>query len=115
MPIVGESVWSFWAYNTGSNLYSASWDFRFSPTAGLVKVFLSLKSEFGDEGRALPYIQAIRKRLSDGTDQQIDFHDPWNFNDYIQAYFDNKLSGFIVGMLLRHCWANVMIVLEDWR
>jgi len=114
MPIVGETVWSLWAYNFGDDLYSASWDFRFPPSPRFVKVFLSLKSEFGDEGRVMPYIQTIRKRLPDGTDQQIDFHDPWNFTDYIQAHFDNALIGFTVGMLLSHCWANVMIVLEDW-
>jgi hypothetical protein len=116
MPIVGESVWSLWAYQYGSGSYTASWDFRFPPNPRLVKVYLSLISVFsGDNGAGRPYIQSIRKRLSDGTDQQLDFHDPYHHNDYIQAYYDDRLSGVTVGLMVDDSWSNVMIVIEDWR
>ena len=114
MPIVGETVWSLHDYNTSDDYYTATWDFRFPPAPKFVQVNLSLVSDFGDGSTSMPYIQSIRRRLPDGTDEPVYFSDPWNSIDYIQAWFEWNLSGFTVGLFLIESWANVMIVLEDW-
>jgi hypothetical protein len=115
MPIVGEQVFFPYAYNSGSDNFTASWEVNMPPGPIMVKTFLSQYSELDDRGAGRPYIASIRLRLPDGSDQTQSFPDPYTSNNAIQAFFDNALSSVTFAMQVRGSWNKVMCVIEYWR
>lgn len=114
MPIVGEQVFAPWAYNTGDDMYTHSWEVNMPPRPVLVKTFLSEYYELDDRSAGLAYIARIRRRLPDGSDQTQDFPDPYNSNDAIQALFDSSLSSVTYAIQLRSSFNKIMCVIEYW-
>lgn len=114
LPIVGEQVFAPWAYNTGDDMYTHSWEVNMPPSPIMVKTFLSQYFEAEDRGAGNAYIASIRRRLPDGSDQTQSFPDPYTSNDAIQALFDNSLSSVTFAIQVRSSFCKIMCVLEYW-
>jgi hypothetical protein len=113
MPLIGEKAGRGWAYNTGSDLHTASWDLDFAPAAAFIKVFLGHYYEFGDKSAVDVGIMSIRWRDSAGVDQTITFPDIDSF-DHVATRFNENMTHVTFGIKVRAASGSVVWTLGFW-
>jgi hypothetical protein len=113
MPLVGEQAWRGWAYNTGGDLYTASWDLDFAPSAAFIKVFLEHYFEFGDQSAVDVGLMNIRFRDPNGVDQTITFPDIDAF-DHVSAQFNATMTHATFGLKVMDASGALVWTLGFW-
>lgn len=113
MPLVAEQAWHGWAYTTGSEFHSASWDLDFPPKAAFIKVFLGSYFEFGDKAAVDVGLINIRRRLSTGADQTITFPDIDSL-DPVMVQFNATMTHVTFGMKVKNAYALLVWTLGTW-
>lgn len=112
MPLIGEQSWHGWAYNTGGDLYSASWDLDFAPSAAFIKVFLGHYYEFDDQSAVDVGLLYIRFRDPQGVDQTITFPDIDAVP--VSTQFNATMTHVTFGMKVRAASATLVWTLGFW-
>lgn len=113
MPLVGESSGSRWAYTFDDDLYTATWDLDFPPTATFFKVFLAKYFEFDDEGAVDTGIVNIRRRLPNNSDETVNFLDLDAFGS-TSVKFDSNMTHVTFGMKVSNCYAKLVWTQGRW-
>jgi hypothetical protein len=113
MPLIGEQAWRGWAYNTGDDLYTASWDLDFAPSAAFIKVFLEHHYEFDDKSAVDVGLLNIRFRDQNGIDQTITFPDIDAF-DHVSAQFNGTMTHVTFGLKVRGASSALVWTLGFW-
>src|SRR4051812_18901687 len=114
MPLVGEQAGRRWAYNSGDNLYTASWDIDFAPRAAFIKVFLGHYFEFDSESAVDVGLINIRFRDANGVDQTIAFPDIDAFQ-HEAVQFNSTMTHVTFGMKVKAASASVVYTLGFWN
>jgi hypothetical protein len=113
MPLVGEQAWHAWAYNTGGDLYSASWDLDFPPSAAFIKVSLGRYFEFDDESAVDVGLINMRHRLPNGVDETTNFPDIDSF-DPVMVQFNQTMTHVTFGLKVKGASGLLVWTLGFW-
>ena len=113
MPMVGESAWDAWAYNSNDDLYTATWDLDFPPSAAFIKVFQGDYFEFDDKAAVDIGLLYIRRRKPDNSDETISFPDIDAF-DRVYTQFDPAMTHVTFGIKVKNCSASLVWTLGYW-
>ena len=73
MPLIGESAWHAWAFSTGGQLFTMSFDLDFPPTPSFIKVVQGHYFEFDNDGAVDIGLINLRHRMPDNSDQTVTF------------------------------------------
>lgn len=114
MPLVGEQAGRRWAYNFGDDLYTASWDLDFPPSAAFIKVFLGHYFEFDSDSAVDVGIINIRFRDPNGVDQTITFPDLDAF-EHEAVQFNSTMTHVTFGMKVMAASASIVYTLGFWN
>ena len=93
MPLVGEWAGWEWAYTTGGDFYSATWDVDFPPSAAFAKVSQGRYYEFDDKAAVDIAILNIRRRKPDNSDETVNFDQDIDAFDSTMSVFDPLIVG----------------------
>lgn len=113
MPLMGEQAWHGWAYTTGSDLHSASWDLDFPPGPKFIKVSLGSYYEFGDQSAVDVGLINIRRRTPNGTDETINFPDIDSL-DPVMVQFNQTMTHVTFGVKVREAYGLLVWTLGHW-
>ena len=113
MPLVAESAWHGWAWNPNDDLFSATWDLDFPPTAAFIKVAQGHYFEWGGDSAVDTGLINMRRRKPDGSDETVTFPDIGVFSPvYVQ--FDPAMTHVTFGIKVRNCSASLVWWLGTW-
>ena len=113
MPLISEQAWRTWAWTTGDDLYTASWDIDIPPSAVFLKTFLGHYFEMNDSGAADIGIMNIRYRDEWGVDQPVTYPDIDAF-DHVATVYNNTLTHATYGMKVKAASASTLVTLGYW-
>jgi hypothetical protein len=113
MPLVGEWAWRAWAFTSGDQLYTASWDIDIPPSAAFMKVFLEHYFEFDSQSAVDVGLMNIRFRDQNGVDQTITFPDIDAF-DHVSVQFNNTMTHVTYGLKVKAASGALVWTLGFW-
>ena len=113
MPLVAEMAGRGWAFNTGGDLFTASWDLDFAPSAAFIKVSLEHYFEFGGQSAADVGLMNIRFRDPNNIDETITFPDIDAF-DHVSVQFNPTMTHVTFGMKVMDVSAALVFTLGFW-
>jgi|SRR5437667_6901984 len=113
MPLVGEQAWHAYAYNTGDDLFSLSWDIDIPPSAAFIKVVQGDYFEFDDKAAVDIGLINMRRRKPDNSDETINFPNIDGF-DTVRVQFNPTMTHVTFGMNVKNCYASLVWTLGFW-
>lgn len=112
MPVVGEQVFTPWAYQQKSGRFE-SWEINIPPSAVFAKISLGLSYTYYENSWHHPHLVSVRKRKPDGSDEQINFPSP--HGDNVLAYFSEKITNVRYGIYVKRGYVKALVVIEYWE
>jgi hypothetical protein len=117
MPIVGEMSDTFGAWTYGTDGYVSILELNFPPTNCLVRAVLGdvLKFTESDAARASVFLDSIRRRRPDGSDETITFPRV-AFTDAAtrSVWYDPAMTNVRLGIFVFNAGAVCVWTLEVW-
>jgi hypothetical protein len=114
MGIVGEEVYTGWAYSEGSNFYSESWSVDMPAVDAFVKTelcdFVGI-----DKGAAVEIgILNVRYLLPDNSNGRANL-DGLDWPNTIKAWSNPKMTHFSFAIKARRCYALMCCTASYWE
>lgn len=113
MPLLGEQAWHGWAYTTGDDPHSHSWEFNWQPSPKYFKVSLGSYYEFDDKSSVNVGLIKIRWRDSNGVDQTINFPDI-NDLDPVLVQYHSSMTHVTFGIRVTSAYGLLVWTLGYW-